>query len=264
MITTSSSTLTQPKLFVDILDYIFAFLNPKSLIACSKAHPFFSTIAERHLYHHIILADPFLFHPAGGPGHLVMPSYLIRRLSEAPQIVSHVRILQIELGVSEIHEEIALILPMLTSLERIALTSFLFGFSWDSRVSETLKVAVEACLRLPTLRGVYIGHVKFPLAMLDGNANIKTLWLSRSLQRADCLVDANHFLQLTSLVLEDTLYGNCIIAWGEAWAKQHITKLRSLRCGYGHVLWFLENCSDTLTDLDIELEVPCEPSLLLT
>ena len=261
----TSTTRTQPKLFFEIFDHIFAFLHPKSLIACSEAHPFFSTIAERHLYHHIILARSSRFYIVGsGPGYFLMPSHLIRLLSEAPQIVNHVRVLQIELCRPETHEELALILPMLTALESIALTSR-HPLLWNLMVSQTLVIALAECLRLPTLRVVHVDDLYFPLSMLDANDNMKELSFSRSssFSMADRPDDNNPPFQLTSLKIKNIDPG--YRTFFTTWAKQHITKLQSLKCCYLYdwdelIFEFLKVCSDTLIDLDIELRLPCNAS----
>lgn len=77
----------------DILDHIFGHLrsDPKSLIACSKAHPALTPIADRHRYYHTIVhtgSTAFLYS--------FEPKRLIKLISATPQIVNHVRVLQIE------------------------------------------------------------------------------------------------------------------------------------------------------------------------
>ena len=264
--TSTASTRTQPKVIFDILDYIFAFLktDPQSLIACSNAHPSFSTIAERHIYYYIILATSYPDAVGPGPGYFIKPSRLIKLLSDAPQIVNHVRVLQIGFDwSSKIDEEIALILPMFTALECIALTSTQYMLWWKEGVSEALMKAVENCLCLPTLQEVHIRAMNFPLSMLDRNANLKRLSFSRSFELADCPDDTNPLVQLSSLTFEHI--GPEYRTDFTTWAKKHVTNLQSLKCGYSHdgmILRLLEICSGTLTDLNIELESHCETAVV--
>jgi hypothetical protein len=44
----------------ELIDHIFSFLQKdiSALKACSKAHPLYSRLAERHLYAHIVIIDP--------------------------------------------------------------------------------------------------------------------------------------------------------------------------------------------------------------
>jgi hypothetical protein len=156
------------------------------------------------------------------------------------------------------YEEIALILPIFPALECIMLTTYYY-ISWQKTLPQSLKTAVEGCLRLPTLQEVHIGTLDFPLSLLNTHANINYFSLSGSPQMPDCTDD--HCLPLTSLKVEgiDGRYS----AFFSTWAKSHIIKLHSLRCDYSRekmILELLENCSGTLNNLDLTLKSPCEVS----
>ena len=254
----------------DILDYIFGFLksDSKSLIACSKAHPVFSPIVERHLYYNVIIpTSPDFEVEVTDHGYCLEPSDLIQLLSKTPQIANHVRILQIAFCEYDPNpetpsfEQIALILPIFPALECIMLTTdHNIYLSWQDSLPQSLKTAVEDCLRLPTLQEVHIGDLQFPLSLLNNHANINYFSLSDSLQLPDFPDDT--YLTLKSLAVEDMDHPN-YCTFFSTWAKRRITKLQSLKCDYDHsneqmILEFLEICSGTLNDLDLRLQSPCE------
>jgi hypothetical protein len=254
----------------DILDYIFSLISDSgSLVACSKAHPSFSTIAEKHLYFHIIIPTSTDIVLEGPGPYFLEPSHLVKLISETPQIVNHVRVLHIAFSGQarsaemSSYEEIALILPMFPALEFIALTT-LYAFSWQDALPQILKTAVEDCLRLPTLRLVHVGDLQFPLSMLNSNAHIDFFSLSQSLQMPDFPDDTDSHLQLKSLVVEDieTKYRPSF----STWAKRHIVNLQCLSCDYSDdqtVLELLQVCSGTLNNLELKIQSPCEAISLL-
>ena len=247
------------ELSFDILDYIFGFLrhDTESLIACSRADFVFSPIVERHLYYHIIiLVHTSTDFETTGHGYCLKPTDLIKRLSETPHIVDHVRVLQIThsdyQSYPEMYEEITPILPKFSLLECFTLSSFL---KWQGlcQSCQSLKKAVEDCLRLPMLQEVHIGIAEFPLSMLHNHANINCLSLSESPKTPEF---NDSCLQLKSLTIEDFDYRPF-----STWAKRHIIGLHSLKCEYSNeklVLDFLEICSGILNNLDITLQSPCE------
>ena len=236
---------------LDVVDYIFGFLksDSKSLVACSKAHPVFSQIIEKYLYYHIVI------HTRTDPHWSLQPLHFIKLLSDTPQIVNHVRILQIVLHSPTIHnlEEIQA-LSMFPLLECIVLSgNLLHPFSWNE-LPQCFRTAVEDCLCLPTLREVHVRNMLFPLSLLDNLVNVDRFSLSGSPQIHDCQADT--YPQLQSLSVHRI--GDHKLASFITWAKQRILKLQSLECDYYSdeqiIFDLLEICSDTLDNLDLNLE----------
>ena len=244
---------------LDVVDYIFGFLksDPKSLVACSKAHPVFSQIIEKHLYYHIVIHTWIDLHWTcrGHRGYSLEPLHFIKLLSDTPQIVNHVRILQIVLHSPTIHnlEEIQG-LSMFPLLECIVLSGIiLHPFSWNE-LPQCFRTAVEDCLCLPTLREVHVRNVLFPLSLLDNLVNVDCFSLSGSPQIHDCQADTYPQLQSLSVHTID----NHDLASFINWAKRRILKLQSLECDYYSdeqiIFDLLEICSDTLNNLDLSFE----------
>ena len=249
----------------DILHYIFSFLqsDPESLIACSNTHSYFSPIAEKYLYYRISIQTSS--GSRRGPGYHFEPSELLELLSDSPQIANHVRVLQLifsELSSNrdmEKYEQIARILPLFPLVKCIMLRS-LYSLSWQTGLPQTLKMAVENCFRLPTLQEIHIStSLIFPLSLLNKHADITCLSFSAHPQIPDRPDDIYPPLQLKSLKIASLHdeYHNSI----STWTKPHITTLRSLQCDYSSeemILEFLDVCSGTLNNLDLEVRAPCE------
>jgi len=250
----------------DILHYIFSFLksNPEPLIACSNAHPSFSPIVEKHLYYHITIQTSSEYRTSPYGYHLE-PSQLLELLSESPQIANHVRVLQLTFSEHysnrdmDKYEQIARILPLFPLVKCIMLRS-LYRISWQTGLPQTFRMAVENCLRLPTMQEIHIGtDLIFPLSLLNKHADITCLSFSALPQMPDQPDDTYPPLQLKSLIfgcLHDKYYDSI-----STWTKPHITTLRSLQCGYSReqmILEFLDVCSGTLNNLDLEVRAPCE------
>ena len=252
---------TKMNLPFDVLDSIFSFLHPNSLVACSKAHPLFSRVAERHLYHHITSpwANPWASHP----GYMLKPSKLSKLLSETPHIANYVRVLCIVLvdirswtyPTQEARrdlEEISLVLPKFSSLECIILNAPGCFALWD-QLPQSFTVAIENSLHLPTLHRIHVRDLDFPLCILDNHPNINCFSLCGLPQIPDCSDGSN--LQLTALSFSVTYRDDYPTSF-LTWAKRHIFNLQSLKCNFfeGKILWLLEICSDTLNSLDLTLK----------
>jgi len=166
----------------DILDNIFSFLDPKALLACSKAHQAFSEIVEKYRFHHILIhtgVTDFTYS--------FRPSDLLRCLTKTPRIVKYAAVLQIECNyyqdespdrMSPYLEEIASLLPMFPVLESLMLPTRRSALSWQRDLPQSFKTAVVNCLHLPTLQEIHVGSMFFPLSILDNHANINYFPLS--------------------------------------------------------------------------------------
>ena len=250
----------------DVLDSIFRFLrsHPKTLVACSKAHPVFSQAIERHLYYHI----RFRTHSdqperTGDTGYTIEPPYLIELLTNTPHIVNYIRILQIDFKdtllnreTTQILQNITLVLPMFSGLECMILTAPSHILSWN-QLPQGLRAAVENCIRLPTLQRLHIGKLMFPLSILDEHLNINCFSLSGTPQIPVCSEGINP--QLTAVSF-DFIHDPHIVSF-ITWAKRHIFKLQSLKCDYSNeelISELLEICSHTLHNLDLQVEQVCK------
>src|SRR5260221_3471132 len=244
----------------DIFDHIFGHLrsDPKSLIACSKAHPALTQITDRHRYYHTIVhtgstAFPYSFEPIR----------LIKLISATPRIVNHVRVLQIEFDGSSLNlmsrflVDIAWLLPRFLLIECLILSTRLsFYLTWQ-KLPPSLRTAVEDYLRvgLPTLQEVHVGQLDFPLSILDKNTNINRFSVSITSQIPGYpgKYPDTIYPQLKSLSVRGINYDS--YRPFSTWASQRIGNLRSLELDCtDHVetgLDLLKGCSDTLEYLHI-------------
>jgi hypothetical protein len=238
----------------DILDYIISFLKPypESLIAFSKVHPSFSRMAERHRYYNITInINTILCNIT----NRFNPFSLIGLVLGTPRIANYVRVLQFEFqdhptaATMPDLESISLVLPMFGLLECIRLITR-HDDSWQTHLPQSFRTAVEKCLHLPTLRMVHIGHVDFPLSILDDHVNIDYLSLS-GLPQVPATSDSPEtpYPQLKSLEIT----GIRNLPFFSIWAKRRIVKLESLTYDYSSDHTILELCSDTLNNLDLTL-----------
>src|SRR5260221_8166213 len=250
----------------DVLDYIFSFLKShhNSLVACSKAHPSFSQVAKRQLYHHISIHPLISWARFTDPGYILEPSKLIKLLSETPHIANYVRVLCIVLfdfrssrsypspEASRDLEEISLVLPKFSSLECIILNAPGCFALWD-QLPQSFTVAIENSLHLPTLHRIHVHNLDFPLCILDNHPSINCFSLCGLPQIPDCSDGSK--LQLTALSFNVTYRDDYPTSF-LTWAKRHIFNLQSLKCNFfeGKILWLLEICSDTLNSLDLTLK----------
>ena len=236
---------------VEVLDHIFGFLksHPRSLLACSNAHPSLAQIVGRHLYHHIVIIHSTLCYPPDldyRSGYKFDSSHMTRLLSDTPRIADYVRILELPVA-GDFLEHIAPILSRFHAIQCVKLT-----FCADVvEIPQRFKTALEDCLRLPTLQEVHIANLpRFPISILNDMSNITRLSLSESLERStsiDC-----PFPQLKSLSLSAFDLHN--LSLHLTWAKH--MKLQSFAFDYSNeeiIEKFLRICSDTLENLDCSM-----------
>ena len=228
----------------EVLDHIFSFLRsrPRSLLACSDAHPIFAQIVERYLYYHIIIPSisPQSDHRRGYRLELWR---IIEVLSETPHINDYVRIMEITFKDYNMRYT-APIFSRFRSLQCIKLP---YCGSWQSL---DLRDAMADCLRLPTLQEVHFGDIGVPLSILEGRANITRISLSRYIQPFDG-PHRSEFPQLESLFADNfpSHIWDCLMKWG----KRHLVKLQSVTHQYSgeKFLELLGICSNSLRDLDV-------------
>jgi hypothetical protein len=243
----------------DILDHIFGLLksDPKSLIACSKAHPLFIPIAERYRYYHVIVHTGSTDFP-----YSFKPIRLMKLISATPRIVNHVRIFQIEFNPSQFKSyrrrlfkpflgDIALLLPRFLHMECLMLSTKDYRELW-TELPHSFRTAVEGCLYLPTLEEVHVGHLEqFPLSILDNHTNINLFSLSTTPKIPE--YSETIYPQLKSLSVQE-INPYCYKPFS-TWANRHIGNLQSLEFNCTDCeltgLDLLKGCSDTLENLYI-------------
>ena len=244
---------------VEVLDHIFGLLksHPRSLLACSNAHPILAQIVERHLYYHIVIIRSTLYYHLDlddRSGYKFDFSHMTRLLSDTPRIADYVRILElsVEFYSNGFLENIA---PILSSFHAIQC----FKLTFHTNVLEMprrFKTALEDCLRLPTLQEVHIANLpRFPISILNDMSNITRLSLSESLERSIC--SDGSFPQLKSLSL--SRFDLDSLPFSFTWAKH--MKLQSFAFDYSNeeiVERFLRICSDTLENLDFGMGALCK------
>jgi len=166
-------------LSADLFDYIFSFLqrDRATLNSCSAAHPFLSSLAERHLFVHIVI---FIGHYEGAIPEGFLVPYLFTCLSERPYLANHVRSITIDgrghPKYSESFEKLSTILSLIQQANRLSfhnIPSFTFP--------EIFHSALLNCLRTPHMKEFSLRHTNgFPMALLDGFKNLKRLELDSS------------------------------------------------------------------------------------
>ena len=211
----------------DIIDHIFSFLksHPKALLACSRAHPLLSQIAERYRFRHIVICTGFQIN--SNITYSFRLSDLLRYLAETPRIANYVAVLQVELNPYQDFEGIASLLLMFPALECIMLPTPRkdSAISWKA-LPQNFRTAVENCLCLPTLREVHVGNTSFPLSTLDNHANINYLSLAGPPEIEPLDLKTTH-PQIKSLAFEGFEHQESEFFC--TWARQHILKLQKLK-----------------------------------
>lgn len=249
---------------LDILDYILSFLqsDPDTLIACSKVHYTLTHLVERHLYAHITFdRDSFYYCNSWNSKKLD----LLEILSENPHIADCIHNLDICISLSSLSlslEDISSALPLLSQLQRIKLALTGANVHWIS-LPQRFRCAFINCLRLPSMKEVYIdGETDFPLAVFNDCKAIKKLTLHKLL---GCHYHGpeTHSAYPQLDVLSIFYCNRCCLSNIIPWTEAHLSRLCSLKLRLSHeddlsmLPTILKSCSNTLTDLDLELGFSC-------
>ena len=244
----------QMRLSIELLDHILSFLQSDvSLKACCESHPLLSRLAERHLFAHVCIDDCV-------GGLTSRTSEFIRIIDRHPHIATYVRSIEISLLIYYF-EELPSILPMMTLLKKVKLHG---GRRWEW-VPDHFRQAFLDCIHSSSLEDVSIsGLPDFPLSALD---NVKRLtlcdWWEDEYKPDDSVAHRDHDkFQLESLCLTDFDCDSLqkVIAWVPP------CTLRSLEISgdtfpYEGLAPLLDNCSNSLTDLQLDLGSHCASCL---
>lgn len=240
----------------EIIGHIFSFLQSDFTILarCSQVHPILSPHAERLLYADIVVFDETRHYPSDC--RKFSATKLHKLLTKSPHIANYIRKLEIHLclllsGGSA--DEIAPILPMLSQLRSISVTSDVKGHYWPN-LSARFRDTFINCLSSSNsvLKEVAINSLyDFPLHVLDGCETVKTISLCGTAKYHENNLQVMPHPILDSLSLHR--WWHYMDSTFLAWARKHIHSLRSLSLGSNGIDVLPELvrvCSNSLRDLD--------------
>ena len=221
----------------ELVDHIFSFLQKDipALKACSKALPSYSRLAERYLYAHIELEQEV--------GNDIL---------ENPQLLVHLRTLEIRFSFSQSHKQMAIsimaIIPRMTNLILLSISAPNWEEEFVSVFGNILQQPSFQELRLSFIYGL-------PLSFLDNAKNIKQLTLSNCTANEKEAFSSlpSSQLSLETLVLIGDFNRNL-----HRWAMRWVTRLTTLELHYLSLRldWtafpeLLVACSNSLTSLHL-------------
>lgn len=257
----------------EIFDLILSHLSSDriSLILCAQALPFLRKLVDRYLYANIVVhADAGDQHQSDLESFAIDPQQLAKLLQFDRSLANHVRSLCIVIPVTCFFRykepesrrsisNISRVLPLLPELTSITLKSGENPTMWD-RLQDDFRVAFTRRIQLPSVTHVCLrGIFNFPLSVLDKCKNVKSLsldgrhWDSGDPSTSPCLplesLQINHHpsQSLTRII---------------SWVK--FNRIRSLSFCAAHPVSFrmlpqlLQVCSDSLVNLELDLQENCE------
>ena len=246
-------------LHAELIDYIFSFLRGdiSALEACSKSHPFFSQLAERHLYADIVvtLMD-----------NLSVPE-LYECLSKNPHILGYPRTLKIYANSSILPRVLARkVLPIFSMIPRMAnLTSLKLCEkpSGSLHFNRTfLSTLFESCLQQSSVEKIHLSRFRdLPLSILDNVKNIKMLTLSGCQMITEPKSKLPHQL-LETLVIRGAPNKHLLIGMADRVVNLTSLQLRgvySMAYDWNGFPELLAACSSSLTELHIDVVHRMQP-----
>ena len=297
-----------PELFDKIFFHLRASIDFASLYACTQVSSYFSALADPHLYHHLIVSDqnPHDKSPIKYSedtlyrGH--SPSQVLQLLADKPQILDkgYIRVLKLRIeadrlaGESQTDEarrlydtELARLLPLLTSLERVVV-----GQRGSCRLKWTrltrdpeLQRAFHGVLGLRSVRDVSLqGFKDLPLEVLEIPTALRVLNLECQLvmdalpssdpsppcSRTTTGTTSRHRPNLLSLAL------NCVrgrtvsrfLAWADSPSGCNLAGLENFEAVFSigdcmHIACALSLCSESLKTLQLTNPWPASQYPLL-
>ena len=259
---------------VEILDYIFSYLDVHSLKASSKAHPVLSHIAERHLYVRITLQNHEEYNSSDSWLSLEV-GQLSDLLSERPRIANYVLFLAINIGEDDdklfpfLDSAIPSILARLLKLRMVVLncssTMEFFTSRKYPNLPEDFCLSLAKSFELISMKKVKFYGIKIPLSLLHrcGNTIEKLVF-------DHCIVSQSDDSEVESSSsgcppLEDlriTKINNRSLKTLVHWVANGCRQLRQFRFSpfdkrdedpFVLIKPILVSCSNTLTILDVDL-----------
>jgi hypothetical protein len=240
----------------EVIDHVLSFLqrDRATLECCAQVHPSLSQLVERHLYAHITIQNFYK-----GNSDAYYPSDFLKRILDNPNIPKHVRSLRINLFVfrgilSDGYREFEMILPTLTQLQAIFLSSGTGTPVVWSDLRESFRIALTNCLQLPTLTDVKVSNLKsFPLSALDHSSSLKGLLLSGDFASVPS-VPSLVYPSLDALILDHCSSMNIVTSFVKS---RNLRSLDFMRGSFGFFSRLLEVCANTLTTLKIHVSHEC-------
>ena len=219
----------------ELIDLIFSFLqgNTLALKACSKAHPLFSRLAERHIY-----------------AHIVSNSHVCQEIIENPHLLNYPRTLEMRPRNPPL-KFIMSVIPRMANLVSLRIDDpYLFGQRLE------FLSALKNCFQQSSLQSLYLSHLdRLPFSILDDAKYIKHLTLS------NCNVDEDEPIPSSpssQLSLDTLVFSNVHDEHLQRWAVRWVTCLTLLELCYVTNDWkmffeLLKACSNSLTRLHLEM-----------
>ncbi len=254
----------------EIFDLILSYLSSDfvSLKLCAQALPFLRKLVERYLYANIAFhADQ---HSSDLESFTIDPHQFGKLLQFDQSLANHVRSLCIVIPVTCFFtgtesrrsiSKISWVLPLLPELTSITLKSGDNPILW-SWLREDFRFAFTRRIQLPSVTQVRLhGIFNFPLSIFDKCKNVKSLsldgrhWDSGDPSTLPCLplesLQINHHAHASQSLTR-------IISW------VNFNRIRSLNYRSVDPISFrvlpqlLQVCSDSLVDLELDLQAHCE------
>jgi len=244
-------TLTMlPALPAELVDHIFSFLpqeDTSALKACSKAHPLFSSLAERYLYKHVVIDK-----------HSEVCNPVIKN----PRLLDYPRTLEIFAYITDrnlLPIDIMSVIPRMANLVSLRIDGPLCPYGQRAEFFSMFR----NCLHHSSFRELHLFSIFFfPFSILDDAKNIKKLTLS------DCsagdgwissTISTSSQLSLDTLILSGRHYPP-VHRWAARWG----TRLTSLELhdllndlDWGVFPEVLAACSNSLTRLHLDESYRC-------
>jgi len=199
----------------ELIDQVFSFLQKDilALKACSKAHPLFSILAERHLYAHIVI-DP----DAPETCDLIL---------ENPRLLDYPRTLQIrchDYTSSRNPMAIVPMIPQMSNLISLRIDTLPCPLDQEQEFFSTFKIILQQLQPSLQQLSLQLFH-DFPLSILDVAKSIKQLTLSY------CTADKHESISSSPsshLSLETLILSGDHNPELHRWAMRWVTRLTTL------------------------------------
>jgi len=223
----------------ELIDHIFSFLQEDTLAlkACSKAHPLYSRLAERHIYTHI-----------------VSDSKVSNDILHNPHLLDYPRTLEIR---SFTRSQLAIpfmsVIPQMSNLVSLKICDPYPFYKKDEFIS-----MLRNCLQQSSFQELHLSQLnRFPFSVLDDAKYIKHLTLS------DCYADENEPISSSpssQLSLDTLIFSDHHNPYFHRWAVRWVTRLTSLELCHLSLDhdWtvfseLLIACSNSLTKLHLSM-----------
>jgi len=229
----------------ELIDHVFSFLQTDipSLKACSKAHPLYSRLAERHIYAQIVTSEVF------------------KDILENPHLLDYPRTLEIRrFARNPLAIPIVSVIPRMANLISLKIQGPC-SFSRRYESSSTFFSTFINCIQQSSFQEFHLFHVyDISISFLDDARNIKQLAL------INCTTDRDEQISdssLSQLSLDSLILSSNHNPYLYRWVMRWVTRLTSLelRDVSLDLDWtgpeLLVACSNSLTRLHLDVTNIC-------